>query len=185
MRGLGVAVFVAVTAAWAPARAQTSSGAQASDVSNLQATLQASAPKAPMDHVMIVPKSQIDKILTREPDPKAPVVRLFDGGAFSVNVIHRQPGNSEVAVMHKYTSEVYVVRSGGGTLVTGGKLAQPVNAKDPDMQGSQSIVGGTPREVRAGDVVFIPAGLPHYFTSYSPDIVYLNVRFQDPKYVGN
>jgi len=138
-----------------------------------------------MDRVMIVPKSQIDEILTRALDPKAPVVRLFDGGTFSVNVIHRKPGEGEGALLHKYTSEVYVVRSGGGTLVTGGKLAQPVNAKDPDMQGSKSIVGGTSREVHAGDVVFIPAGLPHHFTSYSPDIVYINVRFQDPKYVGN
>jgi mannose-6-phosphate isomerase-like protein (cupin superfamily) len=183
MRALVAAtLFVATASLSATAQAPAQSGAP--DVSNVQAAARAAAPKAPMDHVMIVPKSEIDNILNPAPGTH-PFPRLFDGGSFSVNVIHRKPGDTEGALMHKYTSEVYVVQSGGGTLVTGGHLAEPVNAKDPDMQGSKSIEGGTPQEVHAGDVVFVPAGVPHYFTSYAPDVVYLNVRFQDPKYVAN
>jgi mannose-6-phosphate isomerase-like protein (cupin superfamily) len=176
MRVLLALTLLAATAAMAQAPAQNGA------TPDVQANLRAAAPKAPTDHVMIVTAAQLDKILNPDPGTR-PLGRIFDGGTFSVNQIHRKPGDAEGALVHKFTTEVYVVQAGGGTLTTGGKLADPVTGP-VDQQASKSIIGGETHEVKAGDVVFIPAGLPHYFTSYAPSITYLNIRFQDSKYVG-
>jgi len=166
----------------APA-AMAQAAAPQGGVVDVQAAARAAAPKAPMDHIMVITAAQMDKILHPDPGTK-PVGRLFDGVTFSVNLIHRKPGDAEGALVHKFTSEFYVIQSGGGTLLTGGKLKEPVTGP-PDQQGGKGIEGGTSQDVKAGDVVFIPAGVPHVFSSYSPDIVYLNIRWQDSKYVGN
>jgi mannose-6-phosphate isomerase-like protein (cupin superfamily) len=169
--------LLAATAAMAQAPAPQGGAA------DVQAPARVPAPKAPMDHVMVVTAAQLDKILHPDPGTR-PGIRLFDGGTFSANLIHRKAGDAEGALVHKFTSECYVIQGGGGTLLSGGKLKEPLTGT-PDAQAGKGIEGGTTVDVKAGDVVFIPAGVPHVFSSFSPDITYLNIRWQDAKYVGN
>jgi mannose-6-phosphate isomerase-like protein (cupin superfamily) len=178
MRVLLVFALLAATAAMAQAPAPQGGAAPNTPVAG-----RGPVTPAPKDHIMIITAAQLDKILHPDPGTR-PATRLFDGGNFSANELHRAPGDAEAALVHKFTSEVYVIQAGGGTLLTGGKLKDPVTGP-PDQQAGKGIEGGTSQEVKAGDVVFIPAGVPHVFSGYSPDITYLNIRFQDSKYVGN
>jgi mannose-6-phosphate isomerase-like protein (cupin superfamily) len=80
---------------------------------------------------------------------------------------------------------VYVVLEGAGTLVTGGTLvnARPIAATSaihreltgPSATGS-AIQGGERRMIASGDVVIIPAGVPHWFSAVEGSIRYLVVR---------
>ncbi len=169
MKAFLVLTLLAATAAMAQAPAEN--GAQSGAAPNARP----SAPKAPMDRVMVVSAEDMAQV--------ARVKRIFDGGAFSANEINRKTGDPETALVHKFTSEVYVIQEGGATLLSGGKLKEPITGP-PDQQAGKGIEGGTTQEVKAGDVVFIPAGVPHVFSAYAPSIKYLNIRFQDSKYVG-
>jgi mannose-6-phosphate isomerase-like protein (cupin superfamily) len=78
-------------------------------------------------------------------------------------------------LVHPKTADVWVVQEGSGTLVTGGTM---VDAKGQPVQGQSAaaIRGGTERVIKAGDVVFIPAGVPHGIKD-SQSITWLNIRF--------
>jgi mannose-6-phosphate isomerase-like protein (cupin superfamily) len=87
----------------------------------------------------------------------------------------RRLRGAETALIHPQTADVWVVREGSGTLVTGGTL---VDAKGQPVQGQSAaaIRGGVERVIKAGDVVFIPAGVPHGIKD-SKAITWLNIRF--------
>jgi mannose-6-phosphate isomerase-like protein (cupin superfamily) len=71
-----------------------------------------------------------------------------------------------VAESHANFSDIFIIIDGRVTLVTGGKL---VNAKSegPGEMRANSIEGGTRQELKAGDVVHIPAGVPHQMLTIS------------------
>jgi mannose-6-phosphate isomerase-like protein (cupin superfamily) len=153
-------VFALLAIASAPAFAQAPA-ASTDAAANSQANRRPPAPVAPTDRVMVVPAEDMDK--------SAAVKRLFAGGSFSVNEIYRKTGDTEGALIHKFTSEVYVIQAGSATLLSGGTLIGPVTGA-PDQQAGKGIEGGTTQQVKAGDVVFIPAGVAHVFSAYAPDI---------------
>ena len=71
---------------------------------------------------------------------------------------------------------------GGGTLLTGGTLVNPrqvlMSANltvGPSWQGT-AIEGGQSRHVSVGDVVVIPAGVPHGWTDIADHVDYLSLR---------
>ena len=111
MKAFLVLSLLAATAAMAQAPAEN--GAQSGTAPNARP----SAPKAPMDRVMVVSAEDMAQV--------ARVKRIFDGGAFSANEINRKTGDPETALVHKFTSEVYVIQEGGATLLSGGKLRSP------------------------------------------------------------
>ena len=102
-----------------------------------------------------------------------PTVRLVEGGSFNVNIRHLQ--DPEAARTHPRTTEVYVVREGSGTLVTGGQIVDE-DGQPVDDQRRAVIRGGTERVISAGDLVFIPAGVPHSIRD-TEGITYFNIRF--------
>jgi hypothetical protein len=81
-------------------------------------------------------------------------------------------------------SAIVRVLDGTGTMVTGGTLIGPqrMAANDPDVevigpgQRGQAILGGDSRRVSAGDMVIIPAGVPHGFSEIEQPITYLVIR---------
>jgi mannose-6-phosphate isomerase-like protein (cupin superfamily) len=116
-----------------------------------------------------------------------------DLGKYNVAVGVLRRGASKVggpitAISHTHVTEVYYVISGGGTLVTGGTMvnAKPLPATGelvkvavgPSMTGT--FQGGDQMPVSAGDVVIIPAGVPHGFTDIKEQVTYLSIR-PDPE----
>jgi mannose-6-phosphate isomerase-like protein (cupin superfamily) len=82
-------------------------------------------------------------------------------------------------------TEIYYMLEGTGTLVTGGTIVDEQssgvspNTKRPNFTGSK-IEGGTSRRVVAGDIIIIPANLPHWWSSLDSDISYIIYR-PDPE----
>ena len=100
-------------------------------------------------------------------------VRLLEGGSYNVNI--RRIRGGETALMHPRTTDVYVVREGSGTLVTGGRIVDD-QGRVVDGQRGAGITGGVEERIGVGDVVFIPAGVPHGIRE-TEGITWFNIRF--------
>lgn len=71
---------------------------------------------------------------------------------------HREAtGSSEV---HEHEADIFVVETGEATIVTGGKVINPKTQKPGEIRGS-SITGGERHRLASGDIIHIPAGVPH------------------------
>jgi hypothetical protein len=87
-------------------------------------------------------------------------------------------------ILHDFTAESYVVISGNATLITGGAIVNgrrsaPDNDITTTLNGpscSGTMVGFTSREIKAGDVVIIPEGVPHGFSAIPDQVTYLSIR---------
>jgi mannose-6-phosphate isomerase-like protein (cupin superfamily) len=73
-------------------------------------------------------------------------------------VAHRE-GDGEAEV-HETVADFFVVQSGEATLVSGGELSGGHTTQPHEIRGP-SIKGGQSRKLAVGDVVHIPAGVPH------------------------
>lgn len=132
-------------------------------------------PPAPRDRALDLPLDMLQAV-ARELAAKGQITqRVIEGGTFSVNVRHI--AGAETALQHGKIAEVWVVRDGSGTVATGGTLvdAQPGNAPG-ELRGS-GIRSGVERVIKAGDLVYIPPGVPHGIRE-SSGITYLNIRFE-------
>jgi len=94
-------------------------------------------------------------------------------------------------IAHDFQTETYVIWSGAGTLVTGGSILNGRKSADDSsvtttLNGpscSGAIVGDVKIiDVKEGDVVIIPAGVPHGWLRIPEHVDYLSVR-PDPKRV--
>ncbi len=66
-------------------------------------------------------------------------------------------GSSEV---HEHEADIFVVEAGEAQLLTGGKMVGGHAQKPGEIRGA-SIQGGEKRPLKTGDIVHIPAGVPH------------------------
>ncbi len=108
-------------------------------------------------------------------------------GNVAVGILHRWPerdtDGAMTGLVHVDVSEVYVMLSGWGTLLTATEMT---NATEPsagsDVVGpsfNADAIGGTLREIHEGDVVIIPAGTLHSWTEIPDHVTYLSIR-SDP-----
>ena len=67
--------------------------------------------------------------------------------------------SGEVEV-HERFADLFVVLAGAATLVTGGTVVGARIVAPGETRG-ESIAGGTPKNLRPGDVAHVPAGTPH------------------------
>ena len=87
-------------------------------------------------------------------------------------------------IFHDDTAESYVVISGAGTLITGGtivngKRSGPTDEVTTVLNGPScggTMVGYTSRQIKVGDVIIIPEGVPHGFSAIPDHITYLSIR---------
>ena len=94
-------------------------------------------------------------------------------------VVRRRTGASEpqYAIVHPFSTEVYYIVEGAGSLVTGGTLDPPAPPPaDPDIVRSRTIKDGVTRTVGKGDVIVVPPGTPHWFNAIDGSITYLESR---------
>ena len=73
-------------------------------------------------------------------------------------IAHRE-GSGE-AELHEHQADFFIVESGQGTLVVGGKVVNGRSTGPGEIRGA-SISGGTKHAIAAGDVAHIPANTPH------------------------
>jgi len=120
-------------------------------------------------------------------------VRAVDIGRSNVDIgiVYRRTlsGESPVAE-HDLVSEVYHIIDGSATLVTGADIvdmkrrpATNENVRMLNGPGSNgtSIRSGVTYQLKAGDVIVIPAGVGHWFTKIDDHIRYLMVRIDPDK----
>ncbi len=88
-------------------------------------------------------------------------------------------------IQHLHQTETYIIVSGAGTLVTGGsilngRMSSPTGIVTTTLNGpscSGAIVGDVQvRDVVVGDIVIIPAGVPHGWLNIPRHVDYLSVR---------
>ena len=99
-----------------------------------------------------------------------PLVR--DGATVAALEYWKTPGRPAV---HPDQAEYAVVIAGAGTLISGGSLASPKVVK-PDLTEGDRIVGGTTRTLGPGDIMLIPAGVPHWFGITGDRLVLLGMK---------
>ena len=62
--------------------------------------------------------------------------------------------------LHQNFADIFFILDGRASVLTGGSLADQKSSGPGEIRG-KSVEGGTRQEVKAGDVVHIPAGMPH------------------------
>jgi len=62
--------------------------------------------------------------------------------------------------LHENFADMFVILDGHAIVVTGGSIVDKKTVGPGEARG-KSVEGGTRQDVKAGDVVHIPAGLPH------------------------
>ena len=77
----------------------------------------------------------------------------------SLTMIAHREGDGE-AELHETMADFFIVESGEATLVTGGEVTGAHTTQPHEIRGP-SIKGGEKRKLGVGDIVHIPAGVPH------------------------
>jgi mannose-6-phosphate isomerase-like protein (cupin superfamily) len=121
-------------------------------------------------------------------------VRAVDVGKSNVDigVVYRGGTQAEGSAVaeHDLVSEVYYVLDGSATLVTGADIAG-LKRRPPDDRAVKmlngpggngvSIRNGVTHQLKAGDMIIIPAGVGHWFTRIDDHIRYVMVRVDPDK----
>jgi mannose-6-phosphate isomerase-like protein (cupin superfamily) len=95
-------------------------------------------------------------------------------------------GGTPGAIAHDQQTEGYLIISGGGTLVTGGHIVNgrrsPPESEVTKVLNGPSCSGMTvgadviKKVVKTGDIIIIPAGVPHGWTDIGDHVDYLSFR---------
>lgn len=75
-----------------------------------------------------------------------------------IGISHREGDGS--AELHETQTDIMIVDAGKATLVVGGKMVAPKTVKPNEVRGT-SIEGGEIKQLSPGDIVHIPANIPH------------------------
>ena len=148
-----------------------------------------------------IPKSELDAYTERAIAHKIvdQQVRSVDLGKSQIGIgmvtrgkLAPGAGGAEAVAEHEQISEVYYIIEGSATFLTGPELEGAT--KRPDTQvtvreqngpgwSAKSIKDPVTHELKAGDVIIIPAGTGHWFTKIDDHITYVMVRIDPDKVV--
>ncbi|HXR43615.1 MAG TPA: hypothetical protein VN759_02330 [Pseudolysinimonas sp.] len=115
---------------------------------------------------LFFPKEQLDQIMAGMRLKKSGNTRLIEGGRYNVNL--RWNGTPSVE-KHDQTIDTWVMLAGGATVNTGYEVKDGQRVPNTGV----SVVS-TP-----GDVFFHPSAFYHGFSEVTPDIFWLNIRWDD------
>ena len=97
---------------------------------------------------------------------------ISNDGHHRINIVRRTKGAGAVA--HEGAMELHHIIEGSGTIVTGGSIVRPTAGR-----GGATIQNGVSRRVAKGDVILVPAGMPHWYKDLDGPITYLEVRWEE------
>jgi mannose-6-phosphate isomerase-like protein (cupin superfamily) len=96
------------------------------------------------------------------------------------------PAGTPTGLFHESQTEGYYIISGAGTMVTGGRIvngrksaadaAVTTTLNGPSCSGSIMGPDVVTREVKVGDIIIIPAGVPHGWSTIPDHVDYLSFR---------
>jgi quercetin dioxygenase-like cupin family protein len=121
--------------------------------------------------VMFFPKDQVSQSFAKG-------AVLYNGNPernYRVHVFHRDKAG-EVEV-HTKDTDVFYILEGSATLATGGIMVAGKETAPSEMRGA-SIEGGVVRQITKGDVLIIPANVPHWFSEIQQPITYFGVKIR-------
>ena len=124
--------------------------------------------------VAFASSAEIDAASARAAVGANSVDRLLPDGAYQYFVaMRKQPGLAEI---HSQTDDVTVIRSGRGVLRTGRALANQREVSPGEWRGD-AVQDFTERQLGAGDLLMIPAGMVHQLAPIGNDpLVYVTVK---------
>ena len=111
-------------------------------------------------------KEQLDQLMAGMRLKKSSNTRLIEGGRYNVNL--RYNGTPSVEV-HPQTIDTWVVLAGGATVNTGYTV----------QNGERVPNTGVSVATKPGDIFFHPSNFYHGFSQVSPDVFWLNIRWDD------
>jgi len=83
--------------------------------------------------------------------------------------------------LHRNFADVFFVLDGHATVVTGGTLVDERTTAPGEVR-AKSIDGGSRQELKAGDVVHIPAGMPHQtLVADGESVTYFVVKVEESR----
>lgn len=156
------------------------------------------------DSVLIITAAEIAAMIKAYPADDFQI-KSTNAGVHVVDVWEEQRDKQRVAqatydTVHSDITEIYYMREGSATLMTGAKMIKPLYRPSVDLGQGKGFLnipsfqdksqGGTTRRVGPGDVVVIPPWVVHQWRSLeSPTLRYLNIRIdpehkQPPNYVA-
>jgi uncharacterized protein GlcG (DUF336 family) len=100
---------------------------------------------------------------------------LLDAGAYKLDAGRRSaPGEVEY---HAHTVDVMHIVEGSATVITGGEMVGVRTVGDGELR-ADSVTEGHRHELAPGDVLAVPAGVPHQFTDVSDPFLYFVVKVE-------
>ena len=100
---------------------------------------------------------------------------LLENSLYKVQIARRVVPGAYVEI-HTHDSDIFHILQGSATFVTGGTAVAPQPAGPGEIH-AKSMVGGTAHHLTQGDIILIPHGIPHRFTSIEQGpLVYFVVK---------
>lgn len=100
---------------------------------------------------------------------------LLDTRGYKIDAGRREaPGEVEY---HEHAVDVMRVVEGTATVLTGGEMRESREIAPGELR-AEAVEGGTEHELRPGDVLAIPNGVPHQFVDVSDPFLYFVVKVE-------
>jgi mannose-6-phosphate isomerase-like protein (cupin superfamily) len=135
----------------------------------------AGAMEAPTDKAAYFAHGDLAKIWEQLEADQVNNHRVLNGPTYNVNIRIVHPNSPPLA--HELAADVWICVAGTATAITGGKLINPRVRNSHALTGNNitgtGIEGGTSQEMSAGDILFIPPGVPHTFENMKGFRAYL------------
>jgi mannose-6-phosphate isomerase-like protein (cupin superfamily) len=116
---------------------------------------------APTDKAVYLSAKDLQGKYAQMEEKRAGAWRLIDGMTHTVNI---RMGTDDAPAIHPNTVDVWLIARGTGTVTTGGRIVDG------------RIVGGVDQVVGPGDIMFIPATVPHGLRAQKP-VTFMNIRY--------
>lgn len=138
---------------------------------------------------VFVPKALTDETLAQPPvhgkHQLQPLAAFAKGRGLPVNILEDHQVESGTVELHRHQADLWLCLEGEATFQTGGRMVSPVAKQRADGSvddrewSSQETKGATTHVLRRGDILCIPAGVPHVHTASGTARLYI-IKLDQP-----